>query len=45
MSASKPTDLLERRIVMELKKLGHWNWFKKEDDYSRQSTLPVPSSG
>lgn len=30
---------------MELKKLGPWNWFKKEDDYSRQSTLPVHRQG
>ena len=26
---------------MELKKLVPWNWFRKEDEYSGQSTLPV----
>ncbi len=30
---------------MELKKLVPWNWFKKEDEYSRQSTLPVHRQG
>ncbi len=30
---------------MELKKFVPWNWFKKEDEFTRQSTLPVIRRG
>lgn len=30
---------------MELRKLVPWNWFKKEDEYNRQSALPVHRLG
>lgn len=30
---------------MELKKLVPWNWFKKEDEFARQFTLPVIHQG
>jgi len=30
---------------MELKKLVPWNWFKKEDEYNRQTALPVHRLG
>jgi HSP20 family protein len=46
MSADKKCiSLPERRIAMELKKLVPWNWFKKEDEYHGQSTLPVHRQG